>query len=248
MPHLSHSAVIPAALALAGCVAAPPTGPSVLVMPGRDKNFAQFQQDDANCRQFASAQTGGTSPAEAANTSTATSAVVGTVLGAAAGAAIGAATGNPAAGAAIGAGSGLFLGGASGLNAGAYSATSLQQRYDMSYLQCMAASGNEVPQAVAGTGYPGSYAPYAPFGYAYAYPDPYYPYAYPGYYPGFWGPSVGASFIFFGGHHHHHGGFHDHAGFHGQASLAAGGVHGGSGHISGGHGGAGNAVGRHGGW
>ena len=118
------------------------------------------------------------------------------------------------AGAAIGAGSGLFLGGASGLNAGAYSATSLQQRYDMSYLQCMAASGNEVPQTVAGAGYPGAGAGYpgyyAPYGYAYPYPYYPYPYAYPGYYPGFWGPGVGASFIFFGGGHHHHGGFHHH--------------------------------------
>jgi len=145
MPQLSHGAVLLAAFLLAGCVTAPPSGPSVLVLPAKDKPFAQFQQEDANCRQFASAQTGGVSPADAANNSTATSAALGTVLGAAAGAAIGAAAGNPAAGAAIGAGSGLFLGGASGLNAGAYSATSLQQRYDMSYLQCMAASGNEVP-------------------------------------------------------------------------------------------------------
>jgi Glycine-zipper domain len=207
MPQLSHGAVLLAALVLAGCVTAPPSGPSVLVLPAKDKTFAQFQQEDATCRQFASAQTGGASPADAANNSTAASAAVGTVLGAAAGAAIGAAAGNPAAGAAIGAGSGLFLGGASGLNAGAYSAASLQQRYDMSYVQCMAASGNEVPQTVAGTGYPG----YAPYGYAYPYPYPYYayPYAYPGYYPGFWGPGVGASFIFFGGGgHHHHGGHH----------------------------------------
>jgi hypothetical protein len=214
MPQLSHGAVLLAAFLLAGCVTAPPSGPSVLVLPAKDKPFAQFQQEDANCRQFASAQTGGVSPADAANNSTATSAALGTVLGAAAGAAIGAAAGNPAAGAAIGAGSGLFLGGASGLNAGAYSATSLQQRYDMSYLQCMAASGNEVPQTVAGAGYPGAGAGYpgyyAPYGYAYPYPYYPYPYAYPGYYPGFWGPGVGASFIFFGGGHHHHGGFHHH--------------------------------------
>src|SRR5215470_2576786 len=193
MPQLSHGAVLSAALLLAGCVTAPPSGPSVLVLPAKDKTFAQFQQDDASCRQFASAQTGGVSPADAANTSTATSAVVGTVLGAAAGAAIGAATGNPAAGAAIGAGSGLFLGGASGLNAGAYSGASLQQRYDMSYVQCMAASGNEVPQTVAGTGFPGYAGTGFPGYYApgFAYPYPYYPYAYPAYYPGFWGPSVG---------------------------------------------------------
>ncbi|HEV2550269.1 MAG TPA: glycine zipper family protein [Stellaceae bacterium] len=219
MPQRSPHVALVAALALAGCVAAPPAGPSVLVLPGKDKNFAQFQQDDASCRQFASAQTGGASPAEAANNSTATSAAVGTVLGAAAGAAIGAAAGNPAAGAAIGAGSGLVVGGASGINAGAYSAASLQQRYDMSYLQCMASNGNQVPQPgqLAGTGYPGyyspyGYSPYGPYAYAYGYP-------YPGYYydPWFWGPGFGANFVFFGGRrfdhdrgHFHHGGFHHH--------------------------------------
>src|SRR5690348_9236056 len=135
MPQLSPSVAFLALLALAGCVAAAPAGPSVLVLPGKDKSFAQFQQDDASCRQFAAAQTGDASPADAANNSTATSAAVGTVLGAAAGAAIGAAAGNPAAGAAIGAGSGLVVGGASGVNAGAYAAASLQQRYDTSYLQ-----------------------------------------------------------------------------------------------------------------
>lgn len=215
MPQRTPIVVLLGALALAGCVAAPPAGPSVLVLPGKDKTFAQFQQDDASCRQFASAQTGGTSPAEAANNSTAASAAVGTVLGAAAGAAIGAAAGNPAAGAAIGAGSGLVVGGASGINAGAYSGASLQQRYDMSYIQCMAANGNQVPQPsqLAGTGYSGYYSPYGPYAYGYPYP-------YPAYYydPWFWGPSFGTSFIFFGGHRHfdhdhghfHHGGFHHH--------------------------------------
>jgi hypothetical protein len=106
----------------------------VLVIPRKDKNFAQFQQDDANCRQFASAHTGGTSPAEAATASTATNAVVGTVLG---------------------------------VNAGAYSAASLHQRYDMSYIRCMAANGDQVPQPTGG-GYSGYYSPYA-----YAYPYPY---------------------------------------------------------------------------
>jgi OmpA family protein len=214
MPQLSHGALLLSVLALTGCVTAPPSGPSVLVLPAKDKPFAQFQQEDGSCRQFASAQTGGASPAEAANNSTATSAALGTALGAAAGAAIGAAAGNPAAGAAIGAGSGLFVGGASGVNAGSYSAASLQQRYDMSYLQCMAANGNQVPQQseIAGAGYPGYSAPYGGYPYPYPYPYAYYPYAYPGYYPGFWGPGVGASFIFFGGGHHH-GGFH-HGGFH----------------------------------
>jgi len=70
---------------------------------------------------------------------------VGTVVGAAAGAVIGTATGNPGAGAAIGAGSGLVLGSASGVQASAASGAALQSRYDMAYLQCMYAKGNQVP-------------------------------------------------------------------------------------------------------
>ena len=177
--------------ALGGCAIAPPTGPSVAVMPGKDKTLEAFQADDGTCKQYASQQIGGVAPAQAANESVAGSAVVGTVLGAAAGAAIGAATGNPAAGAAIGAGSGAVLGTATGLGAAQDTSYALQQRYDVGYMQCMSAKGNSVPQA----------APYPQT--AYAYP-PYYPsayaYPYPYYYPGWYGPS----FIGFGF------GFHDH--------------------------------------
>ncbi len=175
-----------------GCAIAPPTGPSVAVMPGKEKTFEAFQVDDAACKQFASQQIGGASPAQAANESVAGSAVVGTVLGAAAGAAIGAATGNPAAGAAIGAGSGAVLGTATGLGAAQQSSYGLQQRYDLGYMQCMSAKGNSVPQVYPQT--------------AYAYPAYPYAYAYRPYYPGWYAPGfVGFGFGF---------GFHDHDGFH----------------------------------
>jgi hypothetical protein len=121
-----------------------PTGPNVMVLPAPGKPFEVFQADDATCRQYARAQLG-LEPAEAANQSAVTSGAVGTVLGAAAGALIGAGTGNPAAGAAIGAGSGLVLGGASGLGASGASAATSQARYDMAYVQCMYAKGNQVP-------------------------------------------------------------------------------------------------------
>src|SRR3954469_10235548 len=88
-----------AALGLAGCVT-PPSGPTAMALPGKDKSFPAFQEDDASCRQYASYQSGGQHSADAANNSAAGSAVVGTALGAAAGAAIGAAAGNPALGAA----------------------------------------------------------------------------------------------------------------------------------------------------
>ncbi len=137
--------VVPLALALGAC-ATVPTGPSVMVLPGSTKTFEQFQADDAMCRQWAHQQTGTTAGKASSNT-TATGAVAGTAIGAAAGAAIGAAAGNPAAGAAIGAGSGL-LGGSligSGQAQGAYH--SVQQRYNMAFMQCMYAKGNQIPVA-----------------------------------------------------------------------------------------------------
>src|SRR5260370_36626269 len=112
MRPITRAAAIIGALALAGCAVAPPTGPGVMALPGKDKSFEAFQADDAACRQYASAQIGYASPAEAATQSGVGSTVLGTVLGGPAGAAIGAATGNPAPGAAIRAGAGLARRGA----------------------------------------------------------------------------------------------------------------------------------------
>jgi OmpA family protein len=187
------------ALALGGCVAGPPAGPSVVALPSQGKDLQVFAQDDVACRQYASAQIGYGSPAEAANQSQVNSAVLGTVAGAAAGAAIGAAAGNPALGAAIGAGSGLVLGTGAGANAAGYSADTVQRAYDVNYMQCMASKGNSVPQ-VAAAG-PPSYPAYGYPAYA-AYPAPYYyPYAYPYPYPY---PYYGSVFVGYGwgGHRH----------------------------------------------
>jgi hypothetical protein len=126
-----------------------PTGPSVLVLPGAGKSFDQFQVDNDTCRQWASYQTGGASPQRTHEAKVAEGAVVGAAVGAAAGAAIGAAAGAPGQGAAIGAGSGLLVGTASGADAGALSSRELQTRYDHAYLQCMYASGHQVPMVAA---------------------------------------------------------------------------------------------------
>lgn len=156
------------ALLLGACVVVPP-GPSAAVMtyPAPGKTFEVFQQDDGVCRQFAAAQTGMISPVEAANQSFAGSAATGTLVGAAAGAAIGFVAGGPAVGAAIGAASGLLLGTAAGAGAASYSGVILQQRYDIGYLQCMSAKGENVPVGSSSA-------------YPYLYPYSYlYPYAYP---------------------------------------------------------------------
>ncbi len=48
-----------ALFALSGCVSVP-TGPSVMVLPPEGKSFAQFQTEDATCRQWAGQQVGPT--------------------------------------------------------------------------------------------------------------------------------------------------------------------------------------------
>ena len=195
MRPIRCAAAIIGALSLAGCAVAPPTGPDVMVLPGKDKSLEAFQQDDTACRQYASAQIGYSSPAEAATESAVGSTALGTVLGGAAGAVIGAATGNPAAGAAIGAGSGVFVGGATGLSAAQASGLSLQQRYDMGYIQCMSAKGENVPTPLASSVAPYPYPGYPPYGYP--------PYSYP-YYPSYYGPGFLSLGFGFGSHHHHH--------------------------------------------
>jgi len=132
----------------AGCATPPPDGPSVMVLPGSNKSFDQFRFDDNECRQFASAQLGGTTAAQAANDAAAKNAVVGTAIGAAAGGLMG---GNS--GAAVGAGVGLAGGALAGTGAADYSGRTVQQRYDIHYQQCMYAKGHQIPMA-------GRYAPY----------------------------------------------------------------------------------------
>jgi len=134
---------IAACLLLTAC-ATLPTGPSVLVLPGTGKDFEQFQADDGVCRQWALQQTGMT-PNQAGAASTVTGAAVGTAVGAGLGAAIGAAAGSPATGAAVGAGAGLFGGTAVGAGNAYGSSISVQRHYDIAYVQCMYAKGNQVP-------------------------------------------------------------------------------------------------------
>jgi hypothetical protein len=137
--------LLPLALGLGAC-ATVPSGPSVMVLPGSTKTFEEFQMDDAVCRQWAQQQTGTTAGKASSNT-TATGAVVGTAVGAAAGAAIGAAAGNPGTGAAIGAGTGLVGGTAIGAGQGYGAYHSVQQRYNMAFMQCHYAKGNQIPVA-----------------------------------------------------------------------------------------------------
>ncbi|HYA12239.1 MAG TPA: glycine zipper family protein [Thermodesulfovibrionales bacterium] len=132
-----------AMLTVTGC-ATIPSGPSVMSLPGPGKTLEQFQADDAICRQWAAQQIG-LSPQETVNQNTATGAAVGTAIGAGLGAAIGAASGHAGSGAAIGAGTGLLVGTTSGANAGQFYGREAQRRYDIAYMQCMYAKGNDIP-------------------------------------------------------------------------------------------------------
>jgi outer membrane lipoprotein SlyB len=161
MSHTRLFLGIASLLTLSACVVAPPPGPRVMALPGAGKDFATFQQEDAQCRQFASDQSGGTAGAQAATTNAVGTAVAGTAIGAGLGAAIGSLSGQMGAGAAIGGAAGALIGGSAGASGAQQSAAGLQQRYDTSYTQCMYAHGDSVQSP------PGGYAAGAPGGYPY---------------------------------------------------------------------------------
>lgn len=125
---------------LAGC-ATNPTGPSVAVMPAPNKPFEVFVEEDNYCRAYAQQAIGGTNAADAGNERAVGTAVVGTVVGAA----VGTALGGQRHGTAVGAGTGLLVGSTVGAEQGAMSSRGLQRRYDIAYMQCMYAKGNQVP-------------------------------------------------------------------------------------------------------
>lgn len=126
---------------VAGCVSLP-AGPSVMSLPGSRKTFDEFRVDDAECRQFASVQVGGTTSQQAAAQSGVASAVIGTAVGAGAGALMGGSQG-----AGVGAGVGLVTGALVGQGYAGGTYYAVQQRYDFAYQQCMYAKGNKIPVA-----------------------------------------------------------------------------------------------------
>jgi hypothetical protein len=177
-------AALVVACPVAACAVAPPAGPSVIALPSQGKSLTVFQQEDAQCRNYASATIGYLQPGQAGTQAVVGSAAIGTALGAAAGAAIGAAAGNAGAGAAIGGATGLLGGTAVGANNAGAGEYDLQQRYNVAYTQCMYSRGNTVLAPLV-TGY-------APYGY---YPYASWPWESP------LGLNLGGAFFF--GHFHH---------------------------------------------
>lgn len=133
-------------LVLGGC-AVTPNAPSVMVLPGSQKNAGQFYADAAACQQQAQALFA--NDAQTANNQAVTSAAVGAVVGAAAGALLGQGSHNPSAAAGWGAGTGLLIGSSVGGTNSQVSSYSLQQRFDIAYMQCMYLRGNQVPGQIS---------------------------------------------------------------------------------------------------
>ncbi|HXM00050.1 MAG TPA: glycine zipper 2TM domain-containing protein [Rhizomicrobium sp.] len=130
------ASVLTASALLAGCAEQPP-GPTIPVMPGPNKPFAQFQQDEAACEQYAGDRVAGRVKQE--NDRQTGSTVVGAVLGTA----IGAAVGNTR-GAVVGGVAGAAIG--NGASDPYYGQGSIQHQYNIAYAQCMTSHGNQVAQ------------------------------------------------------------------------------------------------------
>ena len=131
-----------AVLALGGC-AVTPTAPTVMVLPGAQTSPAQFQADSLACQQQATALLSGA--VQAANDQAAANVVVGTVMGAAVGALMGQGSHHSNNSVAWGAGTGMLIGGTAAAGSSQASSYSLQQRFNIAYVQCMYQRGNRVP-------------------------------------------------------------------------------------------------------
>ena len=127
---------VTASLLLAAC-ATPPMGPTVQILPSPTKPFQVFQQDQAECKQYADSQVAG--QAETANQRAVGTAAIGVALGAV----LGAAVGNHQ-GAGVGGATGAIMGTSAAAGGQGYAQGSIQQQYNNAYAQCMYSKGNQV--------------------------------------------------------------------------------------------------------
>jgi len=126
------------ALLLAAC-ASTPMGPTVQVLPSPNKPFPVFQQDQADCKQYAQSAVAG--QADAANQKAVGTTLLGVGVGMLAGIAMGDSHGAGGVGAGMGAMVGAQAGGAGNMHAEG----SIQVQYNNAYVQCMYSKGNQVP-------------------------------------------------------------------------------------------------------
>ena len=100
-----------------------------------------FQNEDLMCRDFANHQLG-VAPAAQAQQQVVAGAAAGAAVGAVAGAVM---SGGDSEDIGEGAGAGMLAGTAIGADRANQDSYQLQQRYDIAYMQCMYAKGNQVP-------------------------------------------------------------------------------------------------------
>jgi hypothetical protein len=124
-------------MALSACVQTP-MGSTVQVMPGPNTSLANFQNDQATCRQFA--QQAVADQAQGANLRGLGTAALTTALGAGLGGAIGGGRG-----AGIGAAGGALGGGGLAAIGSTNAQNSIQAQYDNAFAACMFSLGNTVP-------------------------------------------------------------------------------------------------------
>jgi hypothetical protein len=127
---------------VAGC-AHTPDGPLATAVPPPEKPFADFQADQAACKQYAASQVQG--QAEQVNHRAVAAGLLGTLLGAGLGAAGGSFSGSAGSGAAVGAAGAALLAGGFGAAGTADQQHLIQTQYDNAFTQCMYARGNDVP-------------------------------------------------------------------------------------------------------
>src|SRR5262249_34034769 len=77
------------ALGSGACAAVPPSGPTVMALPAQGKTFAQFQQEDLSCRNYAQQVNASGPTQQQVNNAALGSAALGTAVGAGLGAALG---------------------------------------------------------------------------------------------------------------------------------------------------------------
>jgi hypothetical protein len=150
MHRLVSYAALAGVFATAACAVPMSSGPSVTAMPGDGKSFEQFQADDQRCRQAAAQANGFLTPKQAADQGAAASLFLGTAAGAGGGAIIGSTLAAVGTGAAIGAGAGLLAGAVIATGIAQQQAQANEHHYDVTYVQCMAAAGERVPDLAAG--------------------------------------------------------------------------------------------------
>lgn len=135
---------------LSGCVVAStgPQGPSMTVLPGTGKTFADFKQDDNECRQFARDSIGGSKSGMGEVVKALGITGVGAGLGAAVGGGIGGTHTNrysPTLNAQSGTAIGVAGGAATAMQTHNADANNDQARYDHAYVECMYANHNKIP-------------------------------------------------------------------------------------------------------